>query len=569
MKTLSKKKITFIFSLLPIFIMFGILFINNLYTFCWSDESFYISSIHRLANGDCLFTDEWHPTQFYEPLLLPFYYLYRFFTGGMEGIYLASRIIQLFVRLFTCLFLYKTFRKQSGNIAAMLGAILIMPYLRANIKGLSYYAFSLDFFLLGILCLYNFYIAKKNYLLTFAAGIFIAFAVLCNPFIAFIYAGYSIWYIANSIRKKMNIKPALFFWGGTVLAALAYILYLCATSTLNGFLSSFHNIFETPNYEKNSLYATLISPLNKYVVNIFKPYKFTLPFFFVSGIILLAAKIKKIKLNKKIELVILVLNSLLFIYNLKIKRSNPGSIFIALAFFTCIFLFLYQDKIFDKNKYIAFFVIPGILLSVAWSYCSDTRYTVFTIGYATATPAMLCLVFELCQTAFSNNKTKHVFISLLSCLLIAMSLFQRFHYIYRDGKNSELKCKIEMGPAKGLFTTNARKQKYYEIYKAVSGISKEYPGKSIYITPMIPWAYLLLDCKYSGPSTWRGYIDDKQVYSYFETDKHPYPDLILMTSEEYTIDSPYRIPQSDYANMLLSKYEKKNLTIGELFIRKK
>ena len=568
MKAFSKKNTGILFSLLPIFLIFVILLINNFYTFCWSDESFYISSVHRLVNGDCLFTDEWHPTLFYEPLLLPFYHLYVFFTGGTEGIYLTARIAQLLLRLSTCLFLFFTLRKQSGNIPAMVSAVLLMPFLRANIKGLSYYALSLDFFLLGILYLYNFYLIKKNYIQTFLAGLFFAFAVLCNPFVAFIYIGYSVWYLAKSIKKKESIKPGLFIWGGTVLAASFYILYLCKTSTFVGFLSSFHNIFETPNYQKTSLYDTLISPLKKYIVNLLKPYKYSLPFFIASTITLLVFKIKKIGLSKKIEFPILVLNIIFFIYNLKIKRSNPGSIFVALTFFACILILLYQDKIIDKNKYILFFAIPGILLSVAWSYCSDTKYTVFPIGYSMAMPAMICLIYELSSVAFSNHRIRNIFTILLFCILTTMSLFQRFYYIYRDRKNSELVCKIEAGPAKGLFTEEKRKQKYDTVYTVISKISADYPGKSIYITPMIPWAYLLLDSKYAGPSTWRGYLDDKQVYNYFEKDKHPYPDLILMTNEEYTIDSPYKIPNSEYARFLLEKYAKIQQPIGELWIRK-
>ena len=316
MKAFSKKNTDILFSLLPIFLMFVILLINNFYTFCWSDESFYISSIHRLAKGDCLFTDEWHPTLFYEPLLLPFYYLYVCFTGGTEGIYLTARIAQLLLRLSTCLFLFFTLRKQSGNIPAMVSAILLMPFLRANIKGLSYYALSLDFFLLGLLCLYNFYLKKNKYILTFLAGVFFAFAVLCNPFVAFIYMGYSIWYLLKSIKKRESIKPSLFIWSGTVLTALLYILYLCMTSSFGGFLSSFHNIFETPHYQKTSLYDTLVFPLKKYIANLLKPYKYSLPFFIISTITLLVCKFKKIRLNKKIELPILILNIIFFIYNL-------------------------------------------------------------------------------------------------------------------------------------------------------------------------------------------------------------------------------------------------------------
>ena len=54
-------------------ILFGHLLFHTQYSFCQSDESFYISHVKRLYEGNRLILDEWHPTQFYLPILLPFY----------------------------------------------------------------------------------------------------------------------------------------------------------------------------------------------------------------------------------------------------------------------------------------------------------------------------------------------------------------------------------------------------------------------------------------------------------------------------------------------------------------
>ena len=46
--------------------------IHAQFSFCQSDESNYLAMTYRLYQGDKLIIEEWHPTQFYTPVLLPF-----------------------------------------------------------------------------------------------------------------------------------------------------------------------------------------------------------------------------------------------------------------------------------------------------------------------------------------------------------------------------------------------------------------------------------------------------------------------------------------------------------------
>ena len=67
-----KKKIPYI-----IFLVFILgLTVRCFYSFCWSDESFYLSLIHRFWVGDKPLVEEWSGVQFYAILLLPLYSLY-------------------------------------------------------------------------------------------------------------------------------------------------------------------------------------------------------------------------------------------------------------------------------------------------------------------------------------------------------------------------------------------------------------------------------------------------------------------------------------------------------------
>ena len=55
-----------------------ILVVRCFYSFCWSDEGFYLSLVHRFWVGDRPFVDEWSGVQLYAVVLLPIYALYRY-----------------------------------------------------------------------------------------------------------------------------------------------------------------------------------------------------------------------------------------------------------------------------------------------------------------------------------------------------------------------------------------------------------------------------------------------------------------------------------------------------------
>ena len=51
----------------------GVLLYRCFFSFVWSDESFYLSLVHRFWVGDRPVIDEWPGVQFYAVALLPLY----------------------------------------------------------------------------------------------------------------------------------------------------------------------------------------------------------------------------------------------------------------------------------------------------------------------------------------------------------------------------------------------------------------------------------------------------------------------------------------------------------------
>ena len=76
-------------------------------SFCQSDESFYLALAHRLWSGDRLIIDEWHVAQFYSPIILPFYALFRAAVPDGSGVYLYARVLHVFFSVVVSILFYR------------------------------------------------------------------------------------------------------------------------------------------------------------------------------------------------------------------------------------------------------------------------------------------------------------------------------------------------------------------------------------------------------------------------------------------------------------------------------
>lgn len=106
-KTRERKKYSGsnLFAYIVLTVIAGLLIIRCFYSFCWSDESFYLSLVHRFWIGDRPIIDEWSGTQFYTVILLPIYALYIKVVGSNEGIFLFFRLLMVISNYF-CQYIY-------------------------------------------------------------------------------------------------------------------------------------------------------------------------------------------------------------------------------------------------------------------------------------------------------------------------------------------------------------------------------------------------------------------------------------------------------------------------------
>nr|MCR5040515.1 hypothetical protein [Clostridia bacterium] len=93
-KTLKKR--FFIVAAVCGAVLFAFLLVSSFFGVDRRDEAYYIALAQRFSFGDSPFIDEWHASQFFGFIVMPFYLLFTSITGSADGIILFMRFVYLF-----------------------------------------------------------------------------------------------------------------------------------------------------------------------------------------------------------------------------------------------------------------------------------------------------------------------------------------------------------------------------------------------------------------------------------------------------------------------------------------
>lgn len=530
------KKALMINRLLPYVLITGCasaLLIRCIYSFCWSDESFYLALVHRLWMGDRPFVDEWSGTQLYSVLLLPVYTLYVSLVGSSDGVYLFFRLLMVFCNYLLSLYIYMTLKKQHGA-AAVAGALLFLLYSRANIQGASYYSVSLSGFLLAVFLIYNYRSEKNNFFRLFAAGAALAAVTLAIPylFLYYLLSGICIVFIKKYKRWR---KEFLYVCLGSLFLACLYMMFVLSRITLSQLFEYLPYLFKDPEHKGINILFSLIL----WAVRIINRYIYTVPFmvFLLGGWIL--SKWKKKETAKKIKRMIFF-SFLLFLINVCLSYDMLGCVDIALAALAgMLYILLPGERRKNLKKDFQVVFVPGILFSILWHMASNTGLDSMTVGFVVCAVVAPTMVKEAYLMLEEEIGEKSKWTRLLPFAIIVISVMQtgylRLFSVYRDDEIWKLDTRIEAGPAKNLLTTEEHCRQYMEIYDVITAFCNENESGTIVITELVPWAYLCVDIPCGSPSPCRfwGGLSEQRLRQYYALMPDKMPACILAVDPEY------------------------------------
>lgn len=509
-----------IYSVLFFLIVIGLV-CHSQFSFCQTDESFYISMTHRLSQGDNLILDEWHPTQFYSPLLLPFYNLFTFIMSSNQGIILYYRVLTIFFSVFVCWLFYCEMQRFYKKLFSFCAAIILLLFTRANIAGASYYKLCSTFIILAYTLLSKSEREAKpvNYILRILTGIIISFAVLCQPFLAFfaILAG-----IVGFVKKSTRLRT-LQICLGILIAAGWYILFFLSKGTINEYLRGIKYVLSDPGHQFSFVSWIYVMARDHYRTN---------SVIVICLVICLAGYVvwnyKKKRILPILFYYFQFLTLCLSIMKPLIKIHHVPCYSYLGSFAIASFPFFLHLTLHNKASHATVLYYIGIVLAISFSLGSNTGYDAMLTGYHISAAAMILEIGTLWALMSKNQNTRdkkslrqHVFKTSAIVLCYILLLFtgvQRTFGFYRDAPIGQMTERIVQGPAAGLLTTKQHAEEYNSIFNIINSQCNvsDNDNTKLICSKLIPWVYLCSDLRCGAPSTWTTPISSQMLIDYID-----------------------------------------------------
>lgn len=471
-----------------------------------------------------MITDEWYTAQLSTPLLLPFYSFYQAITGGNEGIVLFFRIVYWGISSTVAVYIYIGIKKYNSEAAAVICSLIYLLYSRANIGGLSYYNMTLTTVMIALMGIYEAVNIReiKRYRL-FLAGIFLALAVVFNPFLILPYIIIAAFLL---IRRKRHIAVGMVWIGsGITFTAACYLTYVFSKITLRDIFLNLPYILDEPELQKTDPF--LVIPLM--CARIAWRFRWTIGVTVLLCVYILYLKKRKVKTGSRLIRRVIIINSIIFLVNAILASDLIGCINIACVLLIVPILILFMEhKEFDLPVLYVFSAAGGSL-ALAFSFSSDTGLDAMSIGFVPLAMGVVLLILKV--KGIVNDKSRNrLFLGMIGIVLLE-SMILRICSVYRDAPIVQLKTKIETGPGKGLYTTEEHAEQYNMLYEAIGKYVRE--DDIVFYSKECYWGYLCSENEYGVPSSWRMPLNSPRLEKYYKINPDKIPTCVFVLAPEY------------------------------------
>lgn len=515
--------------------------------FDYSDEPFYLTIPYRLLKGDALFVDEWHVSQLSGFLLVPFVWLYRAFTGGMDGIMLCARYCYTLGHFAAAAFVFLRLRRY--GLPAFLAALSFFLFCPHEITAYSYNTLALDALALCGALLSGGGFTRAPWLQYVLAGLFFAVAVLCCPYLVTLYLVYALCCLLFARRRSVpmfTVKAlALFTLGAAVLAAV-FLGFLFSRAPLSSLLENVSFILTDPEHPpmsvhdklSNGFWSTLLcTPGFQYAL-------------FAYALLLLALLLDKRRMARRGLYLALSASVALVSYALFYPRSLEkfyNAVMLPMIFPGLVSYILCRSK--PKALFFSFFCV-GCVYAVCLIFTSNLYF--FAISMAMSVTNIASFVFvgvllsELNEDgAFRSSRLLSVSAAALAALcvlaLLLMQLNIKLNRCYFDDPPTYgEKLRLSGGPADGIYTSPGNAAAYSALRSDLAHYDSAAPGGVLFLTSKT-WPYLDAESLSFGTySAWLS-IDQENTFNrlqqFYSVNPEKIPRYIYLP-----MDTPFDAP---------------------------
>lgn len=507
-----------------------VLFQRCKYGFVNIDEAFYLQTPIRLVQGDGLFVDEWHLSQMSAFILYPFMYIFKCINGSTEGMMLTFRFLYMAVQLIATTVIYITLKKQS-EIAAVVTSLLFYIYVPFAIPALSYNSMGIIFLSLGLVL----YVFSANKIVDFVAGIFMAFSVLCCPYLAIVYVLHFLFALIKIVFKRDVISKELtdtekFIWYtlGIVVTAVAFLGFVFSRTTLSQLLEALPLIMDDPEHT-----ATIKDKVFEYIDAILKTNQYTFKMCIMYAATTIIAMLAKNKTVKNICCILFASVTVLHIYSCAMLNAYINHIMLPINWLALFCWLSYREE--KVKKIFEGVFVPGMVYTVCLHLASNQIIYAISSASTVAMVGSIVIIIETVRINFVAEKLplKTIVAVIMAAAFLVQGgyvLHYRWNFVFWDQPIEYNTVLIEEGPYKGIYVTEERK-KEYDICKDEMSLITD--TDRLLLLDNRTYMYSFVDCKMGSFSTWICSVNDISVSrldKFYEINDELMPDTIYVNS---------------------------------------
>lgn len=535
---------------LPMVFIFlaGLLYLLNRsrYGYIFNDEPFLVTLGQRVYGGDALFVDEWHISQLFSIIMLPFYAFFRLFNSSNMGILLYLRFCYCILWWFSCIFVSLCLETHPVKSPAIFLFLLFFSPLDNMI--ISYTSVALMAALLIFCWLYKLpsHKLQKKPIHYISFSLLWAVMILCSPLMIVAYFLLFIIAIVGAHYEKKNANNRFYFQNilsiyryalviDFLLGALCILFFILLRTEIKSLFENIPYVFSDPEHE----YTGLFHAFKKLFISVFIKAPFY--FFFVTIVFVLGFFIKR----KSLRLLLFLGCVAVYIPNQITAISAPHLFNLQMLYFAplgAVAFALTQNKnwklfICSTSVFLVYALLNGI--------GSNTSYMAFTMCSVPAGCAAMLFFIQLMEEIlkdFAPNKPLQAIAAFLLCGVVCFQIASEIHVkttrqYWDKWKPIEMSQTIKYGAARGIKTGPYYANQYTSTYKALTYLlaQTDTAGKSFLCCSRTPYVYLDADLDFATFSAWNfGYGDslDERMLDYQHLHPDKSPDIVFCCQQE-------------------------------------
>jgi hypothetical protein len=537
MRQLKKTTLFFAGALL---LLFAVFVWRQFYGFNKNDEIFYISTVYRFFQGDAMLVDEWNNVQMFAFITYPIYSLIRLFHHSNEGIVVIFRLAYLIFQGLAAIYCYWRLKRFGWvRILPALFYFVTTPY---NINSLSYNTLAFGFILLTLVTLAG--ADELRYRDSFLCGIFIAGAVLANPYALLLFVLYGAVCLICSVQAYRKGERTAdiwsvcnFFWTGVgaFVVLVLFLGFVFSRGSLQEILESFTYIVMDTERQKS-----FWEKLAKYFIRIHRYYPALV---YVTGgsiLVWLLDRGKRIAGKWYLAAVMAVTVPYIIYYGFFWEMVGINYMLIPLAFPGVVAWMVTEEK--DEKLFFGWYV-PGLIYTLLAHFATNTGILTVSASYMIASAASILLVWRAVKE--QDRKGLYALLGILLAVQFTGCIYQRITYVWGDEHLSQLECELTEGPLKGIHTSKENEQLYEEVLQDMEDLQMTSEDR-LFVVGIAPWMYLNTEAECAAYSTWETLEDDPLIPIYYEIRPEKLPTVI------YCYEYEESILETEFANNFIN-----------------